>query len=119
MTEFLSDRMGRVERALRDMAHANRQLSSLLLQALQGNTGSGGGSLEPVAREPARHASQSAAETILRSMAGKGEPTTPAPWDRPVEGLGSRLQGYVERKREEAYQSEGPGLRLRFNDDER
>ena len=70
MSELLSDRMERVERALRDLEGSNRQLAGLLTQAIKSGAGGAVTSPQPVAQEPARKRPQGAGEAILGASVG-------------------------------------------------
>lgn len=137
MSDRLAARLERVELALQDVAASQRQLTRLLLQAIQGR-------VEGEGRAPARQGAQNASRAaqgasegkdgpparpgvgtaILEAVAGVNKPSTPPPWGGPRHGVGERLQGYLDRRAadevgQKAEPPEGPGLRLRFTHDNR
>lgn len=120
MSDLLSDRMDRVEQALRGMTHANRQLTEMLLLALRTSQGGSDGSQAPAASEQAPKRPQAAATAILGAVAASARPEGPPPWNRPQQGIGERIAAYQEERRERdaGYRSEGPGLRFRLNHDD-
>jgi hypothetical protein len=120
MSDLLSDRMDRVERALRGMTHANRQLTEMLLLALRTSQGGSDGSQAPAASEQASKRPQAAATAILGAVAASLRPRMPPPWSAAPEGIGGRMAAFLaeRRERDAGYRSEGPGLRLRLNHDD-
>lgn len=97
MTEILSERMDRVEQALRDLEGSNRQLAGLLTQAIKSGAVDVSASREPARKAPLLGAGAS----ILNAMAPLDHTKTLPPWSEPKQGLGPRMQEHIERKARE------------------
>lgn len=97
MTDMLSDRMEKIEQALRDLEVVNQQLVGLLTRAIKSGAVATEARYEPSAAEPRSKVAQSTATHILTILAQADQPKSRPP----KQGLGQRLQEHMKRKAEE------------------